>query len=167
MSVLSRLFIRLAAIVAIVVVAGLIAKFASEVWAWKRHGAAVDELDVAILRLAEHSPPELTDDQWAYCVMWTLNLHSNYSYICRDTPAVRQLTRDVHARIDDGVDITDIDWIWDRYFELIPRAKNYDHFRPTAEANAEGLQRGDHGNNPLSSFQEKYREKLAEVDAAE
>jgi hypothetical protein len=121
-------------------------------------------MDVAVLRLAEHCPAELTDDQWAYCVMWTWNLHRNFgtSHTYVPTRDLARIERELQTRIDNGVDLATIDWIWDHYIQSYPRARNYDHYRPTAPHNKEAFEAGHHGGNPLSQWRADYKKEVAQ-----
>jgi hypothetical protein len=100
-------------------------------------------METAILRLAEHRPPGLTDAQWAYCIQHTWNLHCNYGGLYyMPTDALLRFTAEFNERIDRGPDGHTIDWYWGEYMRLAPRARNYTHYRPTANENRADFERG-------------------------
>ena len=76
-----------------------------------RHRPVADRMDLAILRLAEDCPPELTEDQWAYCVAWTWNLHCNYglfpNYV--STSDLDLIEQELQQRLDNGADLATIE----------------------------------------------------------
>ena len=128
-----------------------------------RHRPVQDAMDVAILRLAESVPAGLTDDQWAYCILWTWQLHSNYgSFSFIPTDELERIQRELDRRIDRGADLATINWFWDQYIQAYPPAARYDHWRPTAPANHAEFTAGSHGGNPLSVWRADYTRRLAE-----
>ncbi len=137
-------------------------------WLWliaplDRHRAASQETEIAILSLATKRPPELTPDQWAYCILWTWNLHCNFG----QTPAIPtqdldQIASGLQERVEQGPDLATIDWVWDQYMESYPPARSYEHFRPTAPENQDAFQAGAHGGNPLGSHQSEYQRRVAQ-----
>ncbi len=135
-------------------------------WAWlispmTRHRIVRDEMEVAILSLAATCPPELTADQWAYCIGWTWNLHSNYGYYqAISTHDLDQIASGLQERVDQGPDLATIDWVWDQYMESYSPARHYEHYRPTAPENQDAFQSGAHGGNPLGSHQRGYQRRV-------
>jgi hypothetical protein len=124
-----------------------------------------DRMSLTILSLAERRPPELTEDQWAYCILWTWNLHSNYSsfasYISTDD--LERIEKGLRERTKSEVSLETIDWFWDEYTGANSKVANYDHFRPTAPENRADFEAGAHGGNPLSGWQQDY--KAAKLEA--
>lgn len=125
-----------------------------------RHLRVDKRMQSEILRLSEFRPAKLTDDQWAYCILWTWNLHSNYGFSDISTSDLLRLTDEFQRKVDSGPDLATIDWLWDEYLKAVPRAKNYDHFRPTSEANRADFLSGFHGGNPLSQWHSEYLRRL-------
>lgn len=150
--------------VTLLVVICLISYVLAKVYPFIRHGHVADRMDIAILRLTETRPPELTDDQWAYCITRTWNLHCNYGLIPSYVPTheLERIERELQRRIDTGPDLATIDWIWDQYIQCCPRAKDYEHYRPTARHNKAQFEAGSHAGNPLSIWRAKYKEQVAQ-----
>jgi len=132
----------------------------------QRHRCAAERMSTTILSLSEQRPPEVTADQWAFCLFWAWNLHANYgmhpSYVPTDD--LVEIEKVLRRKIDSGVDLELFDWLWDEYIRAYPRAANYNQWRPTAEHNREQFESGAHGGNPLSYWQKEYRE-AAEAEA--
>ena len=123
-----------------------------------RHRQAARKMEVALLRLSETVPAGLTEDQWAFCLLRTWNLHSNYGdYPYVPVADLQRIERALHSRIDAGANLTTIDWIWDEYLRACPRAVHYDRYRPTAPDNKDEFDMGAHGNNPLSEWRDRHR----------
>ncbi len=149
----------------VVIVACFVGYVIVKIAPYERHRPVAEKMSVAVLRLSEDRPADLTDDQWAYCITWTWNLHSNYglvhSYV--STRDLERIERELHARIDNGADLGTIDWIWDQYVQSYPRARHYNHFRPTSPENKESFEAGAHGGNSLSEWRAEYRRRAAEL----
>ena len=130
---------------------------------FRRHRQASDRMEIAIARLAFHRPGHLTDDQWAYCILLTWNLHSNYGVIPQYLPTddLERIVAELEAKIEAGPDLATIDWLWDEYFKAYPRARNYDHWRPTLPANRSQFEAGAHGGYPLSHWRSEYKRMVS------
>lgn len=146
------------------IVVCLVGYVAVEVYPFVRHRHVADRMDIAVLRLAENCPPELTDDQWVYCVTWTWNLHCNFGLVpdYASTPDLVRIERELQERIDNGAGLATIDWIWDQYIQSYPATRDYDHFRPTAPNNKPEFEAGNHGGNPLSQWRADYKREVAQ-----
>ena len=124
------------------------------------HRSVREKMDLAIMRLAVECPRGLSEDQWAYCVTWTWQLHSNYgshpSYVPTDD--LDRIADELDERIDRGANLATINWIWDEYIKAYPRARRYNHYRPTAAENKELFETGAHGGHPLSEWRAKYED---------
>ncbi|MBC8290143.1 MAG: hypothetical protein H8E37_07480 [Planctomycetes bacterium] len=155
---LSTLAVFLAAPIAMLVV---------EFGSMRRHRNVAERMSVTILSLSEHRPPNVTEDQWAFCLLQAWNLHSNYggvpSYVPTDD--LIEIEKGLRKKIDEGVDLTLFDWLWDEYIRAYPRAANYNKWRPTSEMHKEQFESGAHGGNPLPYWQKRYRETAAEAEA--
>jgi hypothetical protein len=127
------------------------------------HSAAAKRMDRAIARLADKCPAGLTDDQWAYCIVWTWNLNSNYGHFnFVPTEDLLRIEEELQRRIDAGADVATIDWIWDEYVRAYPRAANYEHFRPTDGRNKADFEAGAHDGYPLSFWRTMYGKLAAQ-----
>ena len=114
---LRRICLGMTLIVAFILVALLIFLELAGRARWERHGRVSDRMEMAILRLAFHRPSDLTDDQWAYCISWTYNLHRNFGVIPDwfPTDELERVVETLEAEIDAGPSLATIDWIWDEY----------------------------------------------------
>ena len=139
--------------------------YLSQVAPRQRHRKVADRMSLTILSLAEKRPAELTEDQWAFCVMWAWNLHNNYGLVPEYVPTAELERIETHFRvkIDQGVDVRLFDWLWDEYIQAYPGASFYNHWRPSADHNREAFGSGNHSGNPLSEWQQRY--KAAKLDA--
>ena len=132
--------------------------FASRYW-----NELKQKMETTIMRLAVSGPADLTDDQWAYCIVWTWNLHC----ACGTHPSLlptAELTRlvaELQAKIDAGPNLATIDWFWDEYIRLASGAHNYSHFRPTSPHNRSDFEAGAHGGHPISTWRCDYEERVA------
>ena len=126
----------------------------------QRHRSAREQMSVTILSLSEHRPPEITEDQWAYCLIQAWNLHSNYGGVPSHVPTddLIEIEKGLRKKIEEGVDLKLFDWLWDEYIRAYPPAVFYNQWRPTADHNREQFESGAHGGNPLSDWQKEYRE---------
>ena len=118
-------------------------------------------METAITRLAFHCPSDLTDDQWAYCILWTWNLHGNYGVVPDFIPTadLQRIVEQFEAKIDAGPSLATIDWLWDEYYRSVPGAHEYERYRPTSPANQ--LEAGTRGSYPLSWWRSEYEQRVA------
>ncbi len=127
-----------------------------------RHRAVYDRMETAIARMALRPPSDVTDDQWAYCMLRTWNLHTNYGgddYI--PTRDLQRIVEEFEVKIDAGPSLSTIDWLWDAYSRSAPRAHNYERYRPTSAVNRSELEAGNHGGNPLSWWRTEYERRVS------
>ncbi|MBD3672636.1 MAG: hypothetical protein HUJ26_03825 [Planctomycetaceae bacterium] len=123
-----------------------------------QHRQATRRMEIAITRLAFHRPENLTDDQWAYCILLTWNLQTGYahpSYI--PTEEIERICAELEVRIDAGPDLATIDWFWDEYYRVYPPTQSNEWMRPTTADNREQFEAGAHGGHPLSYWQTKFK----------
>lgn len=129
-----------------------------------RHRRATERMECAILALAVNRPSELTDDQWAYCIAWTWNLHANYgthpSYVPTDD--LERIATGLEEQIRQGPGLATIDWVWDQVMTAYPPARHYEQYRPTASENKAAFEAGDHGGNSLGWFRSQYKQRIAQ-----
>ena len=146
---------------AVLIVAVPCAYFGAHIYRYSRHGRVSDRMKTAITRLALNCPDDLTDDQWAYCIGWTWNLHGNYGLLPDYIPTddLERIVEEFEAKIDAGPSLATIDWLWDEYYRSAPSAHNYERFRPTSPANQSQLEAGAHGGNPLSWWRSEYERR--------
>lgn len=93
------------------------------------------EVEHQILRLAAKKPDGVTAEQWAACITWMWNLHSNYGWES-DFPEERRepFLREFTQHVDGPGSFDTVDWFWDEYIRCAPRAGTYPQWRPdTAE----------------------------------
>jgi hypothetical protein len=97
-----------------------------------RHQQARAEMETAITRLAMRCPPDIADEQWEICIFWTRKLHEDYGENgYAPTDDLERITRQLNNRLEVGPDVSTIDWLWDQYIEMDPRAAAYEKVRAT------------------------------------
>src|SRR5581483_12123880 len=86
-----------------------------------------------ILRLAAHRPEGVSPSEWAYYVHWTWNLHSNWGgYLSFDSKERDGFLAEFDRRLNEGIDVGSINWIWDQYVEHSTGGRHYSrNYRPT------------------------------------
>jgi|GEM_PF-1549629 hypothetical protein len=142
----------------VLIVCGFCAFIAWHLIKFHRHGEVSHRMQIAITRLAFHRPKELTDDQWAYCILSTWNLQIGYahpSYI--PTADMKRIVEELEAKIEAGPDLGTIDWFWDEYYRVYPSTQSNEWMRPTTLENRSQFEAGDHGGYPLSYWQAEYK----------
>jgi len=119
-------------------------------------------VEFLILRLADKQPADVSAAQWEQCLSCTWNLHVNYGppgYFAEDRRD--GFAAEFNRRLDGPVGLDTIDWIWDEYERNAPRAKSYDHYRPTTSpmlGQATELERGGQ-EVPLDSWVKMLEER--------
>jgi len=85
-----------------------------------------------ILTLATKRPADVSPKQWAFCLHWTWNLHTNAgNYNNFDRAASEEFLAEFDRRLNGKVDLRTIEWIWDQYVEHSQGGHRYSHYRPT------------------------------------
>ena len=132
------------------------------IYRYKRHGRVSDRMQTAIARLALHRPDDLTDDQWAYCILWTSNLHCNCGVVPDFIPTdeLQRIVEEFEAKIDAGPSLATIDWLWDEYHRS--SSVDYQRWRPTSADNRSQFEAGAHSGNPLSHWRSEYEQLTTE-----
>jgi hypothetical protein len=90
-----------------------------------------------ILMLADRRPEGMAPSQWAYCLHWTWNLHTNYGGYEDWAKSDRgRFLEEFDRRLRGRVDLGTIDWIWDEYVEHTSGGRWYSKdYRPTIPEN--------------------------------
>ena len=151
---------------AVLLIIGCVAWFfIANIYPHIRHRRISDQMQTAIFRLSLYRPSGLTEDQWAFCIVWTHLLHGNYGgdpyYVPTDD--LKRILKGTQQRINSGPDLATIDWIWDQYERSCPEIVDaYEHNRPTAPHRADEFKAGAHGGNPLSWFCARYQQRVGE-----
>ena len=125
-----------------------------------RHPHVYQSMELAILKLAEKRPANVTDEQWAHCLGCTWNLHVNYggrSYI--PTAELERIIAELDVKISDGTTLATIDWFWDEYMRSAPSACNYERYRPTSPAQLASAPSGGNLLYPLSWWRSEYKRR--------
>lgn len=115
------------------------------------------DVEYRILRLAEKPPADLSGAQWASCIGWTWNLHTNWGPAPDFDAAERdRFLAEFEQRLEGERNLGTIDWIWDQYCRYTQGGKSYSKsFRPTTP---ESLKQA--ASNPqLNIDLEWYREE--------
>lgn len=113
-------------------------------WLPSQHMKWYRKVECLIVELADHRPPDLSPSQWACCLHQTWNLHGNYGNSAYwDIRQRDAFEAEFRKRIQDTVDLSLIDWVWDTYEKGAPQSVRYDQYRPTQgdwlkDANQEG-----------------------------
>ena len=91
-----------------------------------------------IVRLADKRPEGMTPGQWAYCLHWTWNLHTNCGGYedWRNSGDRASFSAEFDRRLQAAVDLSTIDWIWDQYASRATGGRDYASlYRPTDPGN--------------------------------
>jgi hypothetical protein len=118
-------------------------------------------VEYRILRLAEKQPEDLTESQWAACLHWTWNLHSNYGgYYYFDVSARDRFLSEFDRRLDGDVDLGTVDWIWDQYWLHSTGGSHYsNHYRPTTPERLERSAEDRSGEFDLQGWRDELRRR--------
>jgi hypothetical protein len=153
--------LRIALFAAVILIIGYLAV---KVYPFTRHRPVAKRMEVTILRLSKEVPAGLTEEQWAYCIVYTWMLHGNFGSMPSHVPTddLIRIERGLQEKIDQGADLATIDWVWNQYIKGYPRARHFDHFRPTAPNNKTDFEAGNHGGNPLSQWRADYERRVTQ-----
>jgi len=89
------------------------------------------KVEFLILQLTPKRPAEVTDAQWAQCLLHTWNLHTNFGPPGYFADGERYaFAAEFERRLQGDVGLATVDWIWDEYARNA-RARSYMHYRPT------------------------------------
>jgi hypothetical protein len=103
------------------------------IWKEQVHRRWYNAVEDRIVRLADKRPDGVTPEQWAACLHWTWQLHTNWgpSYGFRAS-ARDGFLAEFDRRLDGKVDLGTIDWIWDQYCLNSTGGAGYSkRYRPT------------------------------------
>ena len=112
-----------------------------------------------ILKLSVKRPASVSEKDWAKCIHWTWNLHSNYGHSYFRPDAHELFLAEFDHHLAERVDMKTIDWIWDQYLIHAPNSKSYAHYRPTTSEVRAAL-----ASEPLEWFTELLRKRDKEAD---
>ncbi len=120
----------------------------------EQHNKWYRKIEDHIIMLAEKRPASVRASQWAYCLSWTWQLHSNcggYSNFNHSERA-RFLT-EFDRRLTGTVDLGTIDWIWDEYVEHSTCGRVYSrNHRPTDPDQLPDFSLGKPGDDELRDW---------------
>jgi hypothetical protein len=99
----------------------------------EQHSEWYHDIEDHIVMLADKRPDGVSPSQWAYCLSWTWQLHSNcggYEYFDHSERA--RFLAEFDRRITETVNLGTIDWIWDEYVEHSRGGRHYSRrYRPS------------------------------------
>ena len=127
-----------------------------------RHRIVYDRLETSVLRLSFHRPEGVSEDQWAGCINWTINLIGNSAAVETMIPTkdLDRIQREFDSMIDAGPDIATIDWLWDEFGRY--SKTDYQQYRPTLphwwEAHSEPVG----GQNRIIELQTLHKDRIPE-----
>ena len=122
------------------------------------------EVEGCIIRLADQQPDGLNQAQWAGCVFWTWQLHTNWGPAFRE-PAASRFLADFDRRLDGEVDLATIDWVWDQYDRGTPGGGRYsDRYRPTTPEKLKEAAESPHGEHALERWRANMRGYMSRYD---
>ena len=76
------------------------------------------------------TPSGLTQQQWQVMVDWTRNLHGSSLLPFQTSLAeIETFERQLNEQLDESVDATTIEWIWDHYARACDGGDRYQRFR--------------------------------------
>ncbi len=120
----------------------------------EQHDEWYRKIEDHIVMLADKRPEGVSTSQWAYCLSWTWQLHSNcggYSYFDHSERA--GLLAEFDRRLRGMVDLGTIDWIWDEYVEHSTCGRVYSrNHRPTDPDQFPDFSLGKPGDDDLREW---------------
>jgi hypothetical protein len=103
-----------------------------------RFGETRDRIEGSVRELAQHRPDGVSKRQWSYVVGWTGVAVGNVFFVpssVKDEQRYYDFADELERRLQGRVEMSTIDWIWDRYEELGEHGRSYsERFRPTVPA---------------------------------
>jgi hypothetical protein len=130
-------------ILLIVCISGIstVLAFCWMVYKSRLHMNRVRHVELLIMRLAKKRPSDVNEAQWANCLFWTWQLHTNYAHSSYfPTKEYDPFIAEFERHLNGPVTIKTIDAIWDDYMRHAPSARRYDRFRPTTAAALEAVE---------------------------
>ena len=103
-----------------------------------RFGETRDRIQESVQELAQHRPDGVSKRQWDHVVGWTgvavCNVFPMPSYVT-DEQQYYNFADELERRLQGKIEMSTIDWIWDRFEELGKNGQSYsERFRPTTLA---------------------------------
>jgi hypothetical protein len=128
--------------------------FWSAVRSRQQHGEWYRAVEDHIIMLAGRRPEGVSPSQWAYCVHWTWQLHSNFGgYEYFDHNERAGFLAEFDRRLGGAVELGTIDWIWDEYVEHTTGGRNYArNYRPTERSHLRAFSAGRLGEYDLGPW---------------
>jgi hypothetical protein len=124
-----------------------------------RHLEWYRDIEDHIIMLAANRPDGIAPGQWAYCLSWTWQLHSNcgdYAYF--DHAERARFLAEFDHRLAGRVDFGTIDWIWDVYVEHSTCGRDYSRsHRPTKPQNLRDASTGRQGDDDLREWLDRLK----------
>jgi hypothetical protein len=151
-----------------IVLGGIFSTLFALVWTFceapARHRRSYQNMELAIMKLADNPPADLAEHQWSYCIYNTWRLHGEFGGVCRDYPGdyyissadLDRIAAELLVKIEAGPNRATIDWFWDEYLRAAPRA-HYEVWRPTSPANRKELEAGACEITRLSWWRSEYK----------
>ena len=98
----------------------------------RRHFRWYQSVEYRIACLGGRKPAGIDSKQWAACVHWTWQLHTNYGGIGDSREDARgRFLGQLDEKLKGDVDLSTIDWFWDNYPARAGAASYSDDYRPT------------------------------------
>ena len=147
---------------AVAIIAGLIGTgYYLVLYPFVAHQRWYRAVEYRIMCLAEKRPDEVDPKQWAACVHWTWQLHSNYGHISYWNAQARYpFLAEFDKRLKGKVDLSTINWIWDQYYLHTSCGTGYsDNYRPTTAERLKEASLDRYGENKLDQWFEMLRRR--------
>lgn len=88
--------------------------------------AILKDIDSLVLR----PPTDVAQEQWDVAVYWTHNLHCNSLLAFQSSLGeIRRFRDELATRVRSDVDMSTVDWIWERYAVLTRSGRDYQKYR--------------------------------------
>ena len=103
-----------------------------------------NRITAALWTLPAKRPSDVPPGQWEFMVGWTMNLHSNWTWV--DPNEMWPFLEEFERRLERPLSAATIDWLWDEYARITNGGKTYsDRYRPTRSPDLEIAQPGCFG----------------------
>jgi len=120
-----------------------------------------ESVEDRLLALAERRPEEIPPAEWAFCLLYTWNLHTNHGPGFESSQRDRFLA-EFDKRLKGRVDLSTIDWIWDEYVAHSKGGAHYSQMcRPTSAMVHREFLEAEPGKFQLQPWLDDLRERRA------